>query len=198
MTATTTRTPQPPAEKPDPVSLESLVAQITANSSTITSGIDWAEEEIALAARRHPQQADLLHHSFSLLPLRIPSPAASTEFVCRGHARELLDRVATGANTRLATAAEICLMTTEVAKATPLHGAAFGLHLRLWLQAFPNNLIFDDQADQLIHYEKLRGSRIDDLEQDCRHRLGDTTRVLGTISCHGRHHSVPVRCRFAT
>jgi hypothetical protein len=52
-----------------------------------------AEEEIEAARARHPQHADRLYHSFSLLQPITGLDRMRTEFVYRSHCRELLDRV---------------------------------------------------------------------------------------------------------
>jgi hypothetical protein len=73
---------------------------------TAMEQVEWAEDEIAKAQARHPAAMDDLFHSFNLL-----SPTHERmkyERVHRSHCRELLDRVALGADTRACTAAEIC------------------------------------------------------------------------------------------
>jgi len=121
-----------------------------------------------------------------------------TEFVYRAHARELLDRVAAGADTRPATAAELCLACVEVSQQAPMHGAGAGLFFRMWLHAFPDHPATTDQAAQQIHYERLHGSQIDDLEQALRRKLAVPDRRLSDVECPGRHHGTPVHCRYAS
>jgi hypothetical protein len=70
--------------------------------------MEWAEQEIAAAQARHPQQAGRIWHSFSLFQ---PNPGLgrmTSEMVYRSHCREILDRVAAGEDTRPGTAAEGC------------------------------------------------------------------------------------------
>jgi hypothetical protein len=160
--------------------------------------IDWAEDEIARATRRHPGHADVLYHGFGLIRPRDIGPGMSTELVYRSHAAELLDRIAAGADTRPATAAELCLVCCEASLRAPMHGAAAGLYFRMWLQAFPHHPITPQQASEQVHYEKLYGSRIDDLEQTLRHKAADPSRQLRDIDCAGKHHGTRVACRYAT
>jgi hypothetical protein len=121
-----------------------------------------------------------------------------TEFVYRGHVRELLDRVAAGQCTRAGTAAEICLALSQVSQISPMRAFGNGLYLRMWLQAFPGQELFDDQAAQQLHYESLHGNAIDDAEALMRTKLADPQRQLRDIECQARHHGHPAACRYAT
>ena len=159
--------------------------------------MEWAEEEITRARRRHPSRADIIHHAFGVLAPRDIGPGMGTEFVYRGHVRELLARVAAGADLRPATAAEICLALVETSLQAPMHGPAAGLCFRMWQQAFPDNELTAEFAIQQGSYEHLHGSRIDELEAYLRHKLRDPDRQLGDITCDGRHHSKQVTCTFA-
>lgn len=181
--------------------LEALFTQITADTHSVFVTMDWAEDEIAAASRRHPAQADLLYHSFGLLLPRDISlgmgTRMGTEFVYRGYVRELLDRAATNADLRPATAAEICLALSQVSQLAPMHGAGAGLYLRMWLAAFPDHPVSGEQADHQRHYEHLHRAQIDDLEMLMRRKAADPNRQLGDIECAGRHHGRNVACRFA-
>lgn len=174
-----------------------IVADIAAETAPVLAAMDWAEEEIAAASGRHPRQADALYHAFRVLLPRDIGPGMGTEFVYRGHVRELLERTAAGADLSPATAAEICLALVEASLRAPLHGPAAGLYFRMWLAAFPDNPLTAEHADQQGHYEHLHGPRIDELEMDLRHKLRDPARQLGDIECAGRHHGRPVACTFA-
>jgi hypothetical protein len=179
-------------------SLDALVAALTAGLAGPFAMMDWAEDEIARATRRHPGQADVLYHAFTLLRPRDIGPGFSTEFVYRSHAAELLDRLATGGDTRPATAAELCLVCSIVSQQAPMHGAAAGLYFRLWQSAFPAHPVTSDQAEQQMHYEKLFGPQIDDLEAELRRKTADPTRRLAEVGCAGHHHGRRVACRYAT
>jgi len=175
-----------------------LFARISGGLQSLFTAMDWADEEIAAASRRHPGQADLLYHAFPVLTPRHVGPGMGTEFVYRGHVRELLDRLATGADLRPATAAEICLALSDVSMVVSMHGAGAGLYFRMWLAAFPGHPVTADQADHQSHYEHLHGPQIDDLEKTMRRKAADPDRQLGDINCKGRHHGEDVECRFAT
>ncbi|WP_344099944.1 hypothetical protein [Myceligenerans crystallogenes] len=151
----------------------------------------WAEQEIAAAIGRHPAQRDLLFHGFALLT---PTHALmSTEFVARSHFRELLERLAIGADTRPGTAAEICCACCDASLTAPLTSAVTGLYLRMWAKAFPGVPV-TDLGD---HYEAIEGSAIDVLETSSRRALTRTDRTLTTITCTGVHHGEQVSCTFA-
>lgn len=178
-------------------SLDVLAGALASELAGPFAMMGWAEEEIAAAARRHPGQADVLYHAFSLLRPREAGPGMASEFVYRSHAAELLDRVATGGDTRLATAAELCLACSEASQLAPMHGAAAGLYFRMWQEAFPTHLVTADQAEQQVHYEKLFGPQIDDLEAELRRRTADPQRRLTDVDCAARHHGRTVTCRYA-
>ncbi|NYH77174.1 hypothetical protein FHR84_000488 [Actinopolyspora biskrensis] len=154
--------------------------------------MSWSEDEIRTAQQRHPHAADTLHHSFTLL--RPTSERMNTEFVYRGHCRELLDRVATGKDTRPGTAAEIVIALCGVAMATPINTAAEGLVFRMWATAFPEQSEIDTNRQ---HRERLHGARIDDAESLMRTKLTVADRALGPIACSGRHHGERVTCTYA-
>jgi len=142
--------------------------------------------------QRHPDQADTLFHCFLLL--KPTSDHMDMEFIYRSHCRELLDRVAAGEDTRPGTAAEACCACSDSSTLGPLTSPAAGLYMRLWAKAFPDRPMFTDRHE---HHEALEGSRIDDLEKGLRGKLAVKSRRLATIECDGRHHSKPVRCRYA-
>ncbi|MBF6100461.1 hypothetical protein IU510_20595 [Nocardia cyriacigeorgica] len=154
---------------------------------------NWAEDEIGRAQRRHRQHRDVLHHCFGLL--KPTHGLMSREFVYRSHCRELLDRVAGGSDTTVATAAEVALSLVHASLATPLNTVAFGLYVRMWkIAGFP---ALDALGSVEVHYEAIAASEIDDLENWTRTKLAVRDRTLTGIVCHGRHHDTTARCRFA-
>ena len=155
--------------------------------------MEWAEDEIRQAQRRHPARADLIWHSFILLT---PThDLMSTEFVYRSHCAELLDRVAAGQDTRPGTAAEVCLSCSEASKVAPLTETAAGLYGRMWGVAFPGHA--DAWEDTREHYEALRSSQIDDLENEARRKLTRDDRRVTEVDCSGMHNGEPVACKAA-
>jgi hypothetical protein len=175
--------------------LRTMYDRIHREVSDALSLTDWAEDEIEQAQARHPEQADLLYHSFSLLYPTVGSRAWSTEFVVRGHARELLERLARGEDTRPATAAETCLIMSEVSKRFPLGGAAAGLYLRMWAQAFPDCPVGDGSRGGA--YERIYGQQIDEYERQVRHKARQRKRAMGAVECDGEHFGEPAVCRYA-
>lgn len=156
--------------------------------------MDWAEDEIRRATRRHRSYANELFHSFLLL-----TPTAdrmSTEFVYRSHCRELLHRVVTDADTRPGTATEVVCVLSQASTVAPFTAPAAGLYFRMWATAFPDQPNFG--ADRLDHHEALAGSTIDDLEALVRRKLSVPDRRLRGVECLGRHHGRAVRCRYHT
>lgn len=172
--------------------LAELLAEAEGLMASAFAPVEWAEDEIAQACRRHPGSADLLYHGFGLMP----PGAFPVEFVYRGHARELLERIAAGQDTRPATAAEVCLVCAKTSQLAPFHTSGVGLYMRMWAQAFPGHPVHDGQDDDQVHYEALRSSQIDELEALVRRRAAQPWRVLPT-ECAGRHHGRTVACRLA-
>src|SRR5690606_26724212 len=116
------------------------------------------EDEIARAQARHPEHADTLYHSFALL-CSAASERMGVEAVYRAHAREILERVATGQDTRPGTAVEVVIGLLAAASTAPLSHEGFGLCARLWISAgLPEH---GDFADRLDHIEALHADRID-------------------------------------
>ncbi|WP_280361494.1 hypothetical protein [Nocardia wallacei] len=153
--------------------------------------IGWGEDEIAAAQARHPNSANKLHHAFALL--RATSDLLGNEELYRAHCREILKRVVTGQDTRPGSAAEICAMMCEISQRTPMNTTATGLYMRAWkLAGLPG-----DHFDHVLHYEAIRGSAIDDLEAEVRHKLAVPDRILYVDHCAGLHHGEVVACEFA-
>jgi hypothetical protein len=179
-----------------PSSTAALTDELTRETAGAFAMMGWAEDEIAAACRRHPGHADTLYHAFSLLRPR-DIDALATEFVYRSHAAELLDRLAAGADTRPATAAEVCAVSAQASQRVPMHGVAAGLYFRMWQAAFPAHPATAEHAEQQVHYESLYGAQIDDLEAELRHKAADPNRRLTDVDCAGRHHGRTVACRYA-
>ena len=118
----------------------------------------------------------------------------ATEFVSRSHYRELLDRLATGMDTRPGTAAEVCCACRDASLVAPLNSTAAGLYFRMWESAFPD---MPPVTDRTQHHEALEGSSIDALEATSRCTLAREDRLVADISCTGMHHGTAVPCTYA-
>jgi len=171
-----------------------LLARIQEEVTEAAVLVDTAEDEIEQAVARHPQAADDLFHSFCLLLPAFEADAWGTEFVLRAHCRELLERVASGADTRPGTNVECLLAMVQVSKAVPLNGPAAGFYFRMWSGAFPDHELTG--RDQ--HYQALYGARIDEAERKTRKKLSIPGRVLRDVGCDGYHHGQPAACRYRT
>ena len=177
----------------DALDLATMVKRSLSDLEPVFEQIDWAENEIARAQRRHPRHRNTLFHAFGLL-----SPTHERmrqEFVYRSHCRELLDRIATGMSAVPATAAEVAIACMVASTRAPLNTAAFGLYARMWQRAgFPPMESLTATGE---HYEAIAKSGIDDLEARSRTRLAVADRVQRAITCQGRHHGAPVDCEYA-
>ena len=153
--------------------------------------MEWAEDEIEKAQRRHPKAADRLYHSFKIMT---PTHRRmGVEMVYRAHCRELLARVVKGEDTRPGTAAEVCIACCESSMVAPLTDTAAGLYGRMWKAA---GLPGDQWDDRQQHHEALSSSLIDDAEREMRRKLADADRVPDT-ECGGMHHGEEVACEPA-
>jgi hypothetical protein len=170
--------------------------------------IGWAEEEAEQAQRCYPDQADVLYHA---IPLTRPTWGEPlTEFLVRGHARELFARVAAGDDPRPGTDAEVCVACMRASLEAPLTEATAGLYGRCFTRILPDD-VDNPWADAQPHEEALHGSQIDDLERRLRADIGRRVaakgldrrlrdgrgRLLPAITCKGLHHGEEVACRFA-
>ncbi|GAA3305983.1 hypothetical protein [Nonomuraea dietziae] len=181
------------------VPAEARLDVLTASLAPVFEQIEWAEDEVQLAMKRHPWAADTLWHSFSIL--KATRVLLRWELPYRAHCRELLDRVAAGLDTRPGTSAEILSVASDISKINPMNATGFGTYMRALRQALlevyaavkPTLAI-----DRHSLHEALHSERIDSLEGEVRHRLTVHDRSLDTITCAGRHHGEPALCRYAT
>lgn len=172
-----------------------ILASFEQSFGAIFDRIAWAEDEIAQAASRHPEQADAIYHSFSLLSGGNAAERMSVEAIYRAHAREILERVAHGQDTRPGTAVEVVIGLLAAAERAPLSHEGFGLCARMWDVAdLPDH---DGFTGKLEHIEALHASRIDDEEADARRACRDDARKLGRIECDGWHHGQQMPCTYA-
>ena len=141
----------------------------------------WAEDEIEAAQLRHGERdRGPLWNSFRLL--RPTHEQAWPELVYRAHCRELLDRVATGLDTRPATDAEKIAVLSAASQTAPLNSGAETLYLRIGTRMFPD--IFEGIGDVLDvqAYEKVNGSRADDYEAQLARKLYQPWRKIGATA----------------
>jgi hypothetical protein len=157
------------------MSLEDIIATTDHQVVSTLRLISWAENEIEAAQARHPQIAERLWHSFTLLAPALP--LRWNPRVYRAHCRELLERVAANLDTRPGTAIECCLVLSEVSLRVPLSAGAAGLYARLWRSA---GLPPDALSDSSAGYEARHADRIDELEHSLRGRLRQTWRTTPT------------------
>lgn len=179
--------PRRPRHRGMPVSgqsVDELLRELVTDLAQPMAWVDTAEEEIAQAQSRHPLAADRIWHAF---PLLVPTHRLmSTDWVYRSHCRALLDRIASAADTREATAAEVAVLCSELSLLVAFNAAATALYMRTWTQAFPDQPVFDDAVR--THYDYVAGDNTDRLEADVRRSLRKPQRTLAGITCAGRHH----------
>jgi hypothetical protein len=153
-----------------------IVEQASRQLGPIFAQMEWAEDEIERAQRRHPARAALLWTTFRLL---VPTQdLMRTEFVYRSHCRELLERAAAGEDTRPGTSAELAIACCNTSLIAPLTTSGSGLYLRVWVKAFPDHPVFDDGTERLDHYEALEGAAMDEHEAAMRRKFSQPWRTL--------------------
>jgi hypothetical protein len=173
-----------------------ILEDLTRGLADVFARMQWAEDEIAAAMRRHPQHADRLWHSFAILAPRAEhGDRMGTEPGYRAHCRELLDRVAAGQDTRPGTRVEVIIGLLQAADTAPLNTAGFALLARIWTAARLPDV--DHLSDVLGHYEAITGSRVDAEERSARHACRDNSRTLDAPNCDGYHHGQPIACVYA-
>lgn len=172
-----------------------ILAGFELSFGAIFDRIGWAEDEITQAITRYPDHADRIYHSFALLSGSEAAERMGVEAVYRAHAREIIERVVRGEDTRPGTAVEVVIGLLAAAERAPLSHEGFGLCARLWAVAgLPDH---DGFADKREHIEALHASRIDAEEADARRACRDDSRKLGRITCEGMHHGERVTCTYA-
>lgn len=127
--------------------------------------IEIAEEEIARAQHRHPEQSQQLHRTFGFLrPDRFINYHPT---VYRHHCRELLERIATGADTRPGTLAEAAIAIAQVTLATPVRRDVSILYGRIFKRFFP------EQYEVLSYFptEESYPGRCDEILETLRRKL---------------------------
>lgn len=172
-----------------------ILAGFELGFGAIFDRLGWAEDEIAQAAQRHPDHADRIYHSFALLSGGEAAARMGVEAVYRAHAREIIERVVRGEDTRPGTAVEVVIGLLAAAERAPLSHEGFGLCARLWAVAgLPEH---DGFAGRLEHIEALHSSRLDSEEAEARRACRNDDRKLGRITCEGSHHGERVACTYA-
>ncbi len=156
--------------------VQDIFQEACSQLAPIFQQMEWAEDEIQQAQRRHPAQADLLWTTFRLLQPTLD--LMRTELAYRSHCRELLERVARGQDTRPGTSAELAMACSETSLLAPLTTSGSGLYLRVWAKAFPDRPVMDDGGERLAHHEALKGDVIDEHEAVMRRKLSQPWRRL--------------------
>lgn len=167
---------------------DSLFSQL----GSIFELMDQAEDEIKRAQRQHPKHAMRLYHAFKLLSAgefeNLP-----TEQVYSAHCRELLDRVATRADTTLPTNAEVCMAMVHISQRAPLTTEAVLVYMRAFNAVLPGQLSEWD-GDSVAHYEHVASETgVAEVTKELHRKLRRPERVIDAV-CEGMHHGRKVTC----
>lgn len=150
-----------------------------------------ADDEILAAQSQWPDESDVLYHAHRMLRPENPAIRRSTT-IYRAYVRELLERVATGADTRPGTAIEVCLGLSDASLRAPLSTLGFALYSRMWVAAGMPPVTGLGE-----HYVAAAGPDLDCAEAQARTVCGNPRRIVGDVDCTGIHHGIPTCCRFA-
>lgn len=102
--------------------------------ATVFEAMRWVEEEIEEARQRHPDKTDVIWDCFMLC---CPTdPLQMIENLVRAHARQIIDRVIEGSDTRLPTPAEMCGALSLMSQAAPLTSDATQLYAENFVACF--------------------------------------------------------------
>jgi hypothetical protein len=132
--------------------------------------MDVAEQELAAAAKAHPDKAVALNGSFMLVAPP-PGMAMLAPDVYRSHCRELLERVIRGENTDLGTDAECLTLALDTSLMAPYGSMGSSLCSRLFLSVFGR---LPDGVEDNVR-EPWPGA-VDEELQRLRRRVGRTRR----------------------
>ena len=118
--------------------LYSLFNVLGLNESLVCSILEQAQiagDEIEAAMERHPDERDRVWSTFHLLtPTGVLGDMPHN--VYRAYCAEMLDRVANGEDTRLATRAEMMMMLSATSLKTPLTHTAISVYCDLFIACF--------------------------------------------------------------
>ncbi|WP_370112931.1 hypothetical protein [Streptacidiphilus sp. MAP12-33] len=165
------------------MTVESIWQNLHQETASVLAVFGWAEEEIEKAQRRHGEtgRGPIWRAGFSLARPALDRTRTS-EMLYRSHAAELLDRLATGEDTRPATTAEMIAALMETALGAPLTPSAFCLTMRLFLRAFPQtavSLFTDTNTLDPAAYKNVHGAKADEHEAELRRKLTQNSRMPG-------------------
>jgi hypothetical protein len=122
-----------------------LFEELRQSTMGIFEKMEIAEYEIEKGMRRHPDRADIIYKdSFKYL---CPSSRPDNELLYRGHCREIIERIATSSDPRLATAAELLIPFSEASLMSPLTTVGTYIYYKLFIQCFgkaPGDIYLDD------------------------------------------------------
>ncbi|MGP4112952.1 hypothetical protein ACTWP5_18830 [Streptomyces sp. 4N509B] len=126
--------------------------------------MEWAEQEIQSAQERHGERGrGPIWNSWRLL--RPNRPLVTPERLYRAHCREILQRVALGEDTRVATDAEKLATLSAASTASPLPEGAVCLYFRIYKRLFSKSWDEDVAASlDLEAYERIHGQSADDYD----------------------------------
>jgi len=153
--------------------LDAMAPILGENIASLFRLMGIAEEEIAEAIKRHPLEAIQINRAFSVLCPRMNLFAHKTQELYRHHAREILERVRSGEDTRPGTKAEVLAALAESSFASVLNESAHVLADRLMADIFPEY----QQPEGWAPQEWMDGAA-DDALKAARRLVSDDSRDL--------------------
>lgn len=130
-----------------------------------------AEDEIKRAQRHYPQAKERIWSAFRIL-CPTSGMSALSEDVYRAHCRELLGKVAGGADTRIGTDAEMLVVLSHASLEAPPTADVAALTYEIFCRVLPNS----DPGGPVIH--PTYAGALEELDYQIRRRLHDPERQL--------------------
>lgn len=132
-----------------------------------------AEEEIALAKVKWPEEVETIHGAFKYL-CPPAGMSALVEEVYRHHCRELLARTAQGRSRRPGTVAEVMVALSETSLATPLTHDATVAYVQCFSQVFGRDPWEEDEQEQP---QPTYPGAVEEIIEDARRKLAKERKV---------------------
>jgi hypothetical protein len=150
--------------------LEEMLGEVPSVVIALFEPMGWAEDEIESAQQRHGEQGrgPIYRRGF---PEVKQLDLIDSEMLFRAHCREILDRIATGRDTRPGTDAELIRVLREASLRAPMTPGVDCLYFRLFARTFPVYAPTILGPIDLAAYESVHGSAADDHERRLRARL---------------------------
>ena len=146
--------------------------------SGILNRMEIAEDEITEAQSRHPEHSERVWGAFKLLCA--PQLSGYPDVIYRAHCVEILDRVASGVDTRLGTKAEVMISCSQASLVHPPSPVVSSLYAQLFSEIFPGEagVVVNSIQDMLAPNAWVSLGDVRELLSDLLYKTRVDTRTL--------------------